>query len=505
MTGVRTLPEYLAAGAARWPDRPWCTAPDGQATRAEMYADALACAAGLRAAGVSPGDRVVIVLPNGLGFLRAWLGTTLAGAVAVAVNPKAAEAELPAVVEATEPSIVVTGPDVEIPGGVEVATVDSLRTAAGRTAAESTPDSHAGYIQSSGSTGKPKFIIQTHGMYTMAGEGFPYWLGLTEDDVLLTALPLTHLNAQSYSTLGSWGCGARLVLLPRFSAGTFWQTARESGATVVNMIGAMLEILMAPDPAPAERAHRLRLCYSAPAPDAERHVAIEDRFGFRLVIGYAQSESPYGLISPVDEATVHGSMGKPRQHPRLGRINEARVVDPACGDPVGDGEVGELQLRNPAITPGYAGLPEETAALRVDGWLRTGDLVRRSTDGHFTFAGRLKEMIRRRGENLSPAEVEAVLDAHPAVSSSAVVGVPSELSEEDVKAFVRPVDGQTVTAGELGEWCARRLPPYKRPRYLEFVRIWPLTATSKIAKNRLSLQRNDSEVDLSAATTGPAR
>jgi crotonobetaine/carnitine-CoA ligase len=496
MTGILTLPEFLAEGAARWPDRPWCVGPDGEATRAQMYGDALACAAGLRAAGVARGDRVVIMLPNGLDFLRSWLGTTLAGAVAVAVNPKAAESELPAVLGATDPAVVVTEPYAVVPEGVDVATVAALIATSPNDAIPSTPDSHAGYIQSSGSTGRPKFIIQTHGMYTMAGEGFSHWLGLTEDDVLLTTLPLAHLNAQAYSTLGSWGCGARLVLPPRFSVSTFWQTARESSATVVNMIGAMLEMLMAQDPTPAEREHAIRLCYSAPAPAGERHRAMEERFGFRLLIGYAQSESPYGLINQVDEPPVYGSMGRPRQHPRLGRVNEARVVDPVSGAAVPDGAVGELQLRNPAITPGYAGMPEETAALKEDGWLRTGDLVRRSPEGTFTFAGRIKELIRRRGENLSPAEVEAVLGAHPAVSSSAVVGVPSTLSEEDVKAFVRTAEGRTVTAAELAEWCAHRLPTYKQPRYIEFVDAWPLTATNKIAKRRLSTDRNDVEVDL---------
>ncbi|MEU1548301.1 AMP-binding protein [Nocardia sp. NPDC005745] len=495
MTGILTLPEFLADGAKRWPDRPWCSAPDGDATRAEMLADARACAAGLRAAGVGRGDRVVLVLPNGLAFVRAWLGTALAGAVAVAVNPRAAQAELPTVLAVVEPTAVVADPDTVL-ADVDVTTVADLLTAAPREAVPLDPDTHAGYIQSSGSTGRPKFIIQTHGMYTMAGEGFPYWLGLTEDDVLLTTLPLAHLNAQAYSTLGSWGCGARLVLPPRFSASTFWQTARESGATVVNMIGAMLEILMTQKPSSAEREHDVRLCYSAPAPGTDRHAEIEKRFGFRLVIGYAQSESPYGLINSVDEPPAYGSMGRPRQHPRLGSVNEARVVDPADGAEVGDGTVGELQLRNPAITPGYAGMPAETAALRDGEWLRTGDLVRRDTDGRFTFAGRIKEMIRRRGENLSPAEVEAVLDAHPAVSSSAVVGVPSALSEEDVKAFVRTAEGHTVTAADLADWCARRLPPYKQPRYIEFLDHWPLTETNKIAKTRLSKERNDTEVDL---------
>lgn len=496
MHDVLTLPEFLADGAARWPDQAWCRAPDGSATRAELLADARRCVSGLRALGVTPGDHVVLVLPNGLDFVRTWLGVTLTGAVCIAVNPKAAASELAAVVEDTGATLVVAPAGTPVPEPATRADAADLRTGEPSEPAECAPDQPASYIQSSGSTGRPKFIVQTHGMYTMAAEGYPYWLGLSSADVLLTTLPLSHLNAQAYSTLGSYGCGAQLVLAPGFSASTFWETARDTGATVCNAIGAMVEILMARDPSPVEREHRLRYCYSAPAPHRERHQEIEQRFGFRLVIGYALSESPYGLIAPVDEPVVYGSMGRPRQHPRLGRINSARIVDPVTGADVATGEVGELLLRNPATTPGYFGQPEESAEVLRDGWLHTGDLARRDEAGNHYFAGRVKEIIRRRGENLSPAEVEAVLDAHPAVSSSAVIGVPSPLTEEDVKAFVLPRPGEQPTAAQLRDWCADRLPPYKRPRYLEFVDSWPLTETQKIAKKQLPTARNAAETDL---------
>jgi carnitine-CoA ligase len=494
-----TLPEFLAQGVTNWPDEVWCTTSDEAATRRQVYADALRCAGRLREHGVVPGDRVVLVLPNGLDFVRTWFGVVLAGAIGVAVNPRAATAELTAVVEDTGAQVVVAAPDISVPAGVRHVTAARLPSGEPAEPSPCTPDQPAMYIQSSGSTGRPKFIIVTHGMYTMAAEGFPFWLGLSVQDVLLTTLPLSHLNAQAYSTLGSWGCGARLVLPPRFSATTFWHTARDTGATVVNMIGAMLELLMAKDPTDAEHEHRVRLCYSAPAPDATRHASIERRFGFRLVVGYAQSESPYGLICPVDEPHTFGSMGRPRQHPRLGTVNAARVVDPTTEQDVPDGDVGELLLRNPATTPGYYNMPDESAALLRDGWLHTGDLVRRDGTGNYFFAGRLKEMIRRRGENLSPADVETVLDAHPAVSSSAVIGVPSPLSEEDVKAFVLLEPGRTVSPAELHEWCLDRLPPYKRPRFLEFVDAWPLTATKKIAKTRLPTGHTPEEIDLDGA------
>ena len=145
---------------------------------------------------------------------------------------------------------------------------------------------------------------------------------------------------------------------------------------------------------------------------------------------------------------------------------------------------------------GYYRLPDETAATVRDGWLHTGDLVRQDDDGFYYFLGRKKEVIRRRGENLSPREVELVLDAHPAVAECAVVGVPDPLSEEEVKAFVLPAEGSTPTAAELRQWCSERLSPFKVPRYYEFVAEFPRTPTNRIAKHRLPRERTAAETDL---------
>ncbi len=147
------------------------------------------------------------------------------------------------------------------------------------------------------------------------------------------------------------------------------------------------------------------------------------------------------------------------------------------------GETGELLLRNPAVMRGYFGMPEETEAALEGGWLHTGDLVHEDQDGYLYFVSRKKEVIRRRGENLSPAEVEAVLDGCPAVVESAVIGVPSELSDEDVKAFVIP--GCETTAAELWAWCAARLAPFKVPRYIEFVDELPHSPTQRLLKREL--------------------
>jgi crotonobetaine/carnitine-CoA ligase len=361
------------------------------------------------------------------------------------------------------------------------------------------PGDVAALIPTSGTTGRSKLVMQTHRAYVMAGEGFPFWMQLTANDRLMTSLPLFHINAPAYSVLGSLACGAGLVLLPRFSASGFLDAARRHGATEFNAIGAMLEILMRRPERPDDADNPLRLCYTGPAPERERHLEIERRFGLRIVCGYAMSESPYGLIWPPG-SRLYGTLGTVRQHPTMGVVNEARVVDDDDTD-VAPGETGELLLRSPAVTPGYWQMPDETAAaITPEGWLHTGDLVTRDADGVHTFVARKKEVLRRRGENLSPLEVEDVITAHPSVVECAVVGVPSELSEEEIKAFV--VTSGPADFDALHEWTARRLSRFKVPRYWQQVDALPRTPTQRVAKHLLPAGHPDGERDMDKDASG---
>jgi carnitine-CoA ligase len=345
--------------------------------------------------------------------------------------------------------------------------------------------------------------MQTHRAYAMAGEGFPFWMELTAADRMLTTLPLFHINAPAYTVMGSLACGAGLVLAGRFSASAFLDIARRHGATEFNAIGAMLEILMRQPERPDDADTPLRLCYTGPAPERDRQLEIERRLGLRIVVGYAMSESPYGLIWPRG-SRPYGTLGTVRQHPFLGVINHARVVS-GTGAVLGAGATGELELRNPVITPGYFGMPAETAAVMDGQWLRTGDLVMANADGTYTFVSRVKEVIRRRGENLSPLEVEDVLQTHPAVLEAAVVGVPSELSEEEVKAFIVPAAGAQPDFAELRAYVADRLAAFKVPRYWEQIGELPRTATARVAKHRLPAGNTPDEYDAEAAPAAGRR
>lgn len=507
---TRTIPALFRGAVDDVPDKTWLLAGDDTYTYGRALALVEHAAAGLRAAGTRPGDRVLVTARNTPGYLLAWLALMEAGAVQVPLNPKSSQAELTGFVRQVAPRVVVT--DSGLAGLVDAALAEAGSTAHRVDVDElyeATPD-HRGpagrdprapavMIPTSGTTGRSKLVVQTHLAYVMAGEGFPYWLELTGDDRLMTSLPLFHINAPAYTTLGSVAARASMVLLPRFSASTFIESARRYGATQFNAIGAMLEILMRRPARPDDADNPIRLCYTGPSPDRERQLEIEARFGFEIVCGYALSESPYALIWP-HGSRPYGTLGTPRQHPELGHVNDARVMD--GGHEVAPGGVGELELRNPAIMLGYYEMPDETADVLVDGWLRTGDLVRRNEDGTYTFVARKKEVIRRRGENLSPAEVEAVLTRHPDVAEAAVIGVPSELSEEEVKAFVVPAPGARVDVRGLHAFAGEHLARFKVPRWYEIVEQLPHTATGRVVKHRLPVERTDREVDMEEPAQG---
>jgi carnitine-CoA ligase len=480
----RTIPQHFRRAVEAAPDKTWLLAGDESWTFGAALERVERGASWLRAAGVGPGDRVLVTARNTADHLLSWLALMEVGAVQVPVNPNGTADELAGFIGQMSPRLIVT--DASPPTDIRTVRVEDLYTAEpdGRGPADVDERDVAVMIPTSGTTGRSKLVMQTHLAYVMAGEGFPWWLGLTGDDRLMTSLPLFHINAPAYSVLGSVQARASLVLLPGFSASTFLDSARRYGATEFNSIGAMLEILMRQPPRDDDADNPIRLCYTGPAPARERHLEIEARFGWEMTSGYAMSETPYGLVWQRG-TRPYGTLGAPRQHPTLGHVNDARVTDD-----------GELLLRNPCIMRGYYEMPEETAAVMEDGWLHTGDLVTDNGDGTFTFVGRKKQVIRRRGENLSPTEVEAVLECHPEVAEAAVIGVPSDLSEDDVKAFVVAPGGLDVA--RLRDFAAAHLARFKVPRYIEIVEDLPHTPTGRLAKHLLPTGRTDGEVDLEA-------
>ncbi len=468
-----TIPELLAAAAADSPESEWLITDDSSWTFGQASLEVDRFAAGLVAMGVVHGDRVILVARNEPRCVFVWLALMRLGAIQVPINPAASEAEFAGFVDQVRPRLVLNDADLDVLERNPAGLVPEVNVS---------PDDLAVFIPTSGTTGRSKLVMQTHRAYAWAGESFPWWMQLTSEDRMMTSLPLFHINAPTYSVLGSIAARASLVLLPRFSGSDFIAAARRHDATQFNAIGAMLEILMRQPERPDDADNPLRLCYTGPSPTEQRQRQIEERFGFEIVCGYALSESPFGLIWR-HGVRPFGTLGWPRQHPELGVVNEARVV------------AGELQLKNPTVMRGYFERPDETASVLVDGWLHTGDLVESNDDGSFTFVGRRKEVIRRRGENLSPVEVEACLESHPDVTEAAVIGVPSEMSEEEVKAFVIAAPNRSIDVQALHHHAQQQLARFKVPRYFEVVSELPHTPTGRLAKHQLSPERNDQEVD----------
>jgi crotonobetaine/carnitine-CoA ligase len=299
----------------------------------------------------------------------------------------------------------------------------------------------------------------------------------------MTPLPLFHINAQAYSTMGALAAGASLILLERFSVSRLWDQARRYRATEVNIIGSMLLMLWKQPPSPMDRQHEVRILYGAPMPK-EICREFEARFGVTAIEGFGMSECTYGLIQSPDSQRKPGGMGRPRELPERGITNAVRIVD-AEGRDCAPGVPGELVIRNPVMMAGYYKDPERTKEALRDGWLWTGDIAYRDEEGEFFYVGRKKDMIRRRGENISPAEVEAVIHSHPAVQEVAVIGVPSEFTEDDVIACVVLREPGSITAEELRDLCAAHLAPFKVPKEIYFLEALPKTPTQRVQKDVL--------------------
>ena len=318
-------------------------------------------------------------------------------------------------------------------------------------------------VYTSGTTGNPKGVMVTHRMYAAAGQGFRHWTQATADDRFFTCLPFYHANIQYYSTMGALASGATLVIVDRFSASRFWGQVREARATVVNFIGMMMPVLAKNDPQPDDADNTVRLFYGSPSFPPKFLEEFQERFATDIIVGFGMTETCYGSIEGIREERRSGSSGRARQHPDPRFENTIRIADAETGTHVGPNTVGEITIKNPALMPGYWRNEEQNRETLRDGWLYTGDLGWLDEDGFLYFVDRKKDIIRRRGENISSQEVENVIKANPSVLDAAVVAVPSELGEDEVKAYVTPREGATVdpsrwSTGALSTWPTSRCP-----------------------------------------------
>jgi crotonobetaine/carnitine-CoA ligase len=468
------IPTVLRSAEERYGPQTFLVTKERTQTFAETASAVRRAAGALEMLGVARGDRVLVQSRNSPELVHAWLGAIELGAIPAAVNPKLTAWELEYLAADLSPRLVLAQEDL---GRLDDGPEWQSSQASGR---GSDP---AAIVYTSGTTSRPKGVLVTHDAYVLTGESVPSWLELGENECLWACLPLFHINAQAYSLLTALCNGYRLALTAEFHASTFWADAAALGTTETNVIGAMLAILSRQPPETWQQT-ALRTIYATPALDVAQRRALETRFRVRIVTGYGMTESPFGCIESPTSRNKDGSVGRPRQHPAGLFENRLRVVAPD-GRVLAPGETGEIQLQSPAVTPGYWNAPEITARVLEGGWLHTGDAGSLDEDGDVTLVGRYKSMIRRRGENIAPQEVEDVLLMHPGVELAVVVGVPSDLSEEEVAAAVVPAAGAEVTTEELTSWCARYLATYKVPTRIVLRNALPMTPTMRVARERL--------------------
>ncbi len=498
----RTVPRLLQRQAQQFGRRALLAMPGATWTHADAAPRAAARAGALRAAGVQRGDRVALMCGNRVEMLETVLACGWMGAVAVPVNIASMPAQLQHVLGDSGAKLLVAEaayldrlPRPRPPGldrvwvlddgtrqfnggsaCVDGAAVESWPPPrAEEAAADLAPGDLFAILYTSGTTGPPKGVMCPHAQYVAWGLNTARVLGLGADDVLGTTLPLFHINAlNTYAQAAVTGC--RAVWEPRFSASGFWPAMQRQQATVLYLLGAMVPMLLAQPPSEAERGHQVRIGLGPGVPAAAAQ-AFRARTGVALLEGYGSTETNFVLATEAG-AAADGSMG--RVQPGF----HARVVD-AHDVELLPGEAGELVVRADepyAFALGYWGRPQQTVEAWRNLWFHTGDRVLQEADGRVRFVDRLKDAIRRRGENISSWEVEQVLLSHPSVGTAAVFPVRSELAEDEVMAAMVLREGAVLDAAALWRWCEEHLPKFAVPRYLEVLDDLPRTANGKVQK-----------------------
>ena len=504
----RTLPALLQLQAARDPDRMLFRAGTTAWSVGTCTTIASRMAMLLHRAGVRSGDRVALICGNRPEFLQVLLGAAWLGAITVPINTAARGPSLQHVLADCGARLLIV--EAGLCGQLDLVTLESLPIERiwtidgppdsplslrdGATCemlpplgtdtlppGDVGPETIIAVLYTSGTTGPSKGVCCPHAQYFWWGAVTGDLLGLIAGDVLVTTLPLFHTNALN-AFFQALLHEATLVVEPRFSASRFWAALVEHDATVTFVLGAMVPILLSRPPSELDRAHKARIAL-APGVPGHLHAPFTDRFGIGLVDGFGSTETNFVIGTTLDRQ-VPGWMGP--TYPGFA----ARVLDEDGAD-VPDGVSGELALRTDealAFATEYLNQPAKTREAWRDGWFHTGDRVVRRGDGYFRFVDRLKDSIRRRGENVSSFEVEQVLLSHPAIATAAAFPVRSELAEDDIMVAVVLRIDQPLMPEALLDFCAPRLPYFAVPRYVQVVDALPLTENGKVQKYKLREQ-----------------
>ena len=504
------LPRILRDRAEAHPDQPYIRFGDGEwVTYGEIDARANRIANALIARGLQKGECVSTLMPNSIDQVALWFGILRAGGVQSPINLAYRGDFLSWVINLPQSRFLVIsddlmdrldhvaddlpvlehvfvwssgaphGPNPKVPfepfavlddapdtdPGVEVTWVDDARI-----------------MFTSGTTGRSKGVIKQHASDYFSGRTYNNVCGVTEDDIFYTCLPLFHSNAQVLNCYPAMIAGARIQISARYSSTNFWREVTECGATILNTVSAMNYFIWNTPPGEYDRAHKVTRIMAMPAPKDIYH-DFKERFGIRWHEGYGLTET--GMVTYVPPG-----IEKPGSCGMASPGFEVSVVQPGTDRPGPNGTSGEIvvDMKLPNIVMrAYAGMPEKTAEDFKNLKLHTGDLGQMDDDGYLYFMDRVKDYIRRRGENVSSMEVEQVVASHPGVLEAAAVGVAAGEgagSEQEILICVVPREG-VPDAHELLTYCADKMPYFAVPRYVRFMEHLPKTPTERVRKVEL--------------------
>ena len=510
-----TVPAVLRHQAEVAPDRPFLhVIGEGEMTRLMAFEQARRIAAGLQALGVGHGDAVAVMAPTSLPSILAWLGSNLLGAIEVNINGayrgqtlehalntiaaqtlvierrhlgelQASEARLPHLRRAIHFRLP-DAPDMSLPDFERIELIP-FETVAGHAPLADFPEVDrteiGSMIYTSGTSGPAKAVRMPHAQIYFLARRTVEKLEAGPDDIFYCFHPLFHMAGKFMGIFAMLIGGGAIVLDRTFKPETWTARIREHGATVGLAHGPMLEMIFAQPPRPADTDHRMRRMIMVPFP---RDIAadFERRFNLRGIECWGMTEINAVCWAPADEPLRPGSCGKVDAD-----WYEFQVVDPQTDEALAPDQVGEFVIRPKApwtIMQGYHGMPDKTVEAWRNFWFHTGDAGYIDRDGYVYFVDRLGDRIRRRAENIASYDIETAAAAHPAVSESAAIGVPSEFAaDDDIKLCVVLRKDAAITPEALLQHLAALLPHYMVPRYIAFLDALPRTPTNKVQKARL--------------------
>jgi len=506
-----TLPAIVRRQAQRYGERPFLSFASGAALSFAGFdreCDTLARA--LAATGLARGDRVLAMLRNRAELLLLAIACGRIGAIFVPVNTEMKGYSLQHQLHNCAPALVFVEADLtgafaavaapaKLPTAVvvvdaapaeEIAAFAGVRhwrygefaaLQGGQALADPSPQEIACIMYTSGTTGPAKGVLMPHAhlaLFAVPSAG----LELGEDDVYYVAMPLFHANALFIQVFGSLLCGARVHCVERFSPNRWLAEVRACGATVTNLLGAMSEMVFKTPELPDDKDNPLRAILAVPVADWVGRFC--ERFGVHVCQGFGMTECNMIAYATKDDPCLPGCAGTVR-----GDLFDVAIVDPETDEPVAEGEVGEIVVRPKianAFMHGYFGMPEKTVEAWRNLWFHTGDAGRREGSLLY-FVDRIKDRIRRRGENVSAFEVEQAINALAGVGESAVIGVRvgDAAAEQEVMACVVRADGAALTERQVLDHCLARVPRFAVPRFIQFVAELPKTVSGKVQKQAL--------------------